>query len=119
MQDIIYRQAAIDVVKGIDSGFVKYIEQLPSAQSELRWIPYPKRPPKEEGEYLVTVEAFCHMRVYIASYSKNLYEVDEYDFSDEKGKAGFYGCDSEYGYYEVTDVKAWMPMMAPYEGGAE
>lgn len=30
--DTIYRQDAIDVVKGIDSGFVKYIEKLPSAQ---------------------------------------------------------------------------------------
>ena len=33
--DTISRQAAIDVVKGIDSGFVKYIEQLPSAQPEI------------------------------------------------------------------------------------
>lgn len=32
--DLIDRQAAIDVVKGIDSKFVKYIEQLPSAQPE-------------------------------------------------------------------------------------
>ena len=40
--DTISRQAAIDVVKGIDSNFVKYIEELPSAQPEpsipLSWI---------------------------------------------------------------------------------
>ena len=30
--DTIDRQAAIDVVKGIDSHFVKYIEAVPSAQ---------------------------------------------------------------------------------------
>ena len=32
MIDYISRQAVIDVVKGIDSYFVKYIEELPSAQ---------------------------------------------------------------------------------------
>ena len=35
MDDLISRQAAIDVVKGIDSYFVKYIEDLPSAQPEI------------------------------------------------------------------------------------
>lgn len=35
MNDLISRQAAIDVVKGIDSYFVKYIEELPSAQLEI------------------------------------------------------------------------------------
>ena len=35
MSDLIDRRAAIDVVKGIDSHFVKYIEALPSAQPEL------------------------------------------------------------------------------------
>ena len=33
--DLISRQAAIDIVKGIDRNFVKYIEQLPSAQPEI------------------------------------------------------------------------------------
>ena len=33
--DCIGRQAAIDVVKGIDRSFVKYIEELPSAQPEI------------------------------------------------------------------------------------
>ena len=35
MADLISRQAAIDVVNGIDSYFVKYIEALPSAQPEI------------------------------------------------------------------------------------
>ena len=34
-EDTISRQAAIDVVKGIDRSFVKYIEELPSAQPEI------------------------------------------------------------------------------------
>ena len=33
--DLISRQAAIDVVKGIDRSFVKYIEELPLAQPEI------------------------------------------------------------------------------------
>jgi hypothetical protein len=35
MSDTISRQAAIDVVKGIDRYFVRYIEELPSAQPEI------------------------------------------------------------------------------------
>ena len=35
MNDLISRQAAINVVKGIDRSFVKYIEELPSAQPEI------------------------------------------------------------------------------------
>ena len=34
-QDLISRQAAIDVVKGIDRYFVRYIEELPSAQPDI------------------------------------------------------------------------------------
>lgn len=34
MSDLISRQAAIDVVRGIDKHFVKYIEDLPSAEPE-------------------------------------------------------------------------------------
>ena len=34
MADLIERQAAIDIVRGIDSNFIKYIEQLPSAQPQ-------------------------------------------------------------------------------------
>lgn len=36
--DLISRQDAINVVKGIDSYFVKYIEDLPSAQRTGEWI---------------------------------------------------------------------------------
>ena len=41
MEDLIRRQDAIDVVKGIDSYFVKYIESLPSAQPEQMKIEKP------------------------------------------------------------------------------
>ena len=37
MSDLIDRQAAIDVVKGIDSYFAKYIEEIPSAHPETQW----------------------------------------------------------------------------------
>lgn len=35
IRDTIDRQAAINVVKGIDRSFVKYIEELPPAQPEI------------------------------------------------------------------------------------
>ena len=38
MDDLISRQAAIDVVKGIDRSFVKYIEELPPAQPDTEKI---------------------------------------------------------------------------------
>ena len=38
MNDLISRQAAIDVVKGIDRYFVRYIEELPSAQTDERML---------------------------------------------------------------------------------
>ena len=55
--DLISRQAAIDVVKGIDSYFVRYIEELPSAQPEPHWIPCSERLPEKEGWYITTVES--------------------------------------------------------------
>lgn len=53
MSDLISRQDAIDVIKGIDSYFVQYIEALPSAQ---QWIPCSERLPEKKGFYLVTTE---------------------------------------------------------------
>ena len=56
MSDLISRQAAIDVVKGIDRSFVKYIEELPPAQPEQRWIPCSEMLPEAPG----FVNCTCH-----------------------------------------------------------
>ena len=72
--------------------------------------------PKKWGEYLVTVKMFTcdDYRLGLAYFAEDLYEVDAFDFPDKKNKAGFYEYDSEYGYYELTDVVAWMECPLPY-----
>lgn len=82
------------------------------------WIPCSERLPEEEGRYICYV---CGIRSDIAIYSfaKNLSRVDEYDF-EGKNKSGFYNYDSEYGYYEMSNVVAWQPLPKPYkEGGTK
>ena len=83
------------------------------------WIPVNGTPPKDGQKCLVTVEYFGSKKdreVVMGTYSKDLYKIDKNDFYDKKGKAGWYGFDSEYGYYEILDVKAWKPLDEPYTG---
>lgn len=83
------------------------------------WIPVNGTPPKDGQKCLLTVEYFGSKEercVEIGTYSKDLYKIDEYGFYDKKGKAGWYDYDSEYGDYEILDVKAWKPLDEPYMG---
>lgn len=43
----------------------------------------------------------------ILDYAKDLYEVDDWDFNDKKGKPGWYDYDSEWGYSEIENVAFW------------
>ena len=77
------------------------------------WIPVSEKLP-EDGTYLVTVERTTGKpRVEVMSFAKDLNKVDDYDFP--KHKCGWYDYDSEYGYWEDTDVIAWMPLPQPYD----
>jgi len=77
------------------------------------WTPVSERLP-EDGIYLVTVERIVgKSRVEIKSFAKDLNKVDEFDFPNHK--CGWYDYDSEYGYWEDTNVIAWMPLPAPFE----
>lgn len=69
-------------------------------------------PPAQEGDYLVCTKLYSEVFSYdVCSYSLNLHEVDKYDFDKkEYRRPGWYDCDSEYGYYEVTNVVGWMPL---------
>ena len=67
-----------------------------------------KEPPKEEA-YL-TYSHITGMAIY--KWAENLYEVDDYDFDNEDGTSGFYGYDSEYGYYKPLYIDAWMELPA-------
>lgn len=81
------------------------------------WIPVSERLP-EDGIYLVTVERITDVpRIDMKSFAKDLNKVDEFDFP--KHKCGWYDYDSEYGYWEDTNVVAWMPLPQPYKGESE
>ena len=81
--------------------------------TESRWVPADKGLPEKSGTYLCTKRG----RVCIHQYSANLYNVDKHDFRHMKKVSGFYDYDSEWGYYKVDGVTAWMPLPEPYRGG--
>ena len=93
---------------------IKALEQEPE------WIPVSERLPEERGSYLVTQKATFTDYEYISviGYALNLYDVDEYDFADKK-RSGWYEYDSEWGYRELDDVIAWMPLVEPYRTESE
>ena len=105
-RDLIYRETARRI---IDSPRSK--QQMLTVLSNT-----PSVPPKVGGKYLVTLHYITHDTVETAYYSKNLYKVDEYDFYDKR-RPGWYNYDSEYGYYEQTDVIAWRKLIEPYKEG--
>ncbi len=67
--------------------------------------------PNRNGEYLTIVRGmFGNIYIDIYNFASDLYEIDNYDFVKRKGKPGWYDYDSEYGYFEITNVLAWADM---------
>lgn len=67
--------------------------------------------PDKDGQYLciVGVRGVYYSQV-ILSFAKDLYKIDTYDFAkykNKKDRSGWYGYDSEWGYYSRVDVFAW------------
>ena len=91
---------------------IDYLCDMPSAQPG--WIPVTERFPDKEGPYLCTVQGYVGKATYlrIADFHPDIYI--EYDI--EEHKPGFIDYDSEYGFYEVTKVLAWMPLPKTWEG---
>ncbi len=108
--EILVSAEAVQAIREIASEAADAIEEL----SKQKWIPVTDRLPDGEAErYLVAVDFMAHgLWVSICYYADNLEEVDKYEFNGEK-HGGFYGSDSEYGYYEKTGVKYWMPLPEP------
>ena len=79
------------------------------------WHNAKTNPPKETTKkYLVLIQNpftdHPHTPKYyykILDYSKDLYNVDDFDFCNKKGKPGWYEYDSEFGYFEVNNVAFW------------
>ena len=80
-----------------------------------KWISVKDGLPDLNGMYLVTIEYTDRRVIQIVSYAKNLSEIDEYDFRDDRGD-GWYSYDGEYGYYAINNVIAWQPLPSPYKG---
>lgn len=111
--DLISRQAAIDVVKGIDRYFVRYIEELPSAQ---QWIPCSERLPEEYGEFLVTMTE--------KAKAKDLgFDIDETYIRkmryDSNGWHLPIHIPSWINEAVKDEVLAWMPLPEPYKTESE
>lgn len=78
MSDLISRQAAIDALHmhlmyrmGTDSNKKRlddWINSLPSAQAEQRWIPCSERLPEHGGRYLISVLDGINRRTTVAPY---------------------------------------------------
>lgn len=81
-----------------------------------KWIPVSERLPDERKDCIVTFKDGYVDTMY---YAPDLYKVDEFDFCTKKGKAGWYNCDSEWGYYSREDIIAWMPLPKPYNAESE
>jgi len=96
------------------------LEKAVEALTGQQWIPYSENSeklPKDRQRCLVTIRDGSKPDVDIVGYATDLHTIDEYDLPDNK--SGWYGFDSEYGYYEQTEVTAWMPLPEPYKGGQE
>lgn len=76
----------------------------------MEWISIKDRLPDKNMRCLCAIERYNRILYDLYYFSTNLYEVDNMDFCDEKGIAGFYNYDSEWGYYKISDVKYWMPI---------
>lgn len=100
---------------------IELVELTGEVASKPRWIPVTERLPKDKERVLIFYWLSTKPKTpwyKVATFSKKLSDVDEYDLYG-KDHPGFYGSDSEYGYYEHTDVEYWMPLPEPPEKESE
>ena len=79
-----------------------------------KWIK--DRKPDKDGSYLCITGVKAYNDIiyfmHIIDFTHDLYKIDPYDFYKYRYKrkderSGWYNLDSEYGYYEITNVYAW------------
>ena len=83
---------------------------------EKGWFSVKENPPQKNGSYLVTVDygSTLGKSCEIARFANILEKIDDFDFYNIR-RPGWYRYDSEYGYYEIDNVIAWMERPKPYE----
>ena len=129
MDDLISRQAAIEALSTITmyKGSIPFdtavmrIKELPSAQPELRWIPFKTRPLTEEEQdehpewnCILDCKLPDDGQRILVNVSARGHESVQYD--------EFYTDDGSYlnsGYEIGTEATAWMPLPKPYNAESE
>ena len=123
--DLISRQAAISHVD--DVPYIKdhpnvgllwkaWIESLPSAQPEQRWIPFKTRPLTEE-EKEEHPEWDCILDCKLPDNGQRILVAIRIRGHEEVQQDEFYSDDGSYldsGYEIGTEAVAWMPLPEPY-----
>lgn len=122
MSDLINRKQAIELCreyadseltsteKSIGAEYcIEFLEHMPSAEPELKWIPVNERLPKNEQHVLCAVEWYPDGETNIVSGCRykdgvweTIIEAPLYDY-----------------WAEIVDVLAWMPYPEPYRIGEE
>ena len=73
----------------------------------MNWNKYPETVPPNDGKYLVVVFLnSCYRVIDICNFASNLRKADKYSFPNER-RAGWYQYDSEWGYFERSDITHW------------
>ena len=113
-----YPNPLTDYKAGWNDCNIDWSERIEAQPQVGGWIPVSERLPEEEGRYLC---AYGKNLMCVYSFSNDLFSVDDYDFAKYKFKKqkGFYAYDSEWGYWEVDFIKAWMPLPEPYKESEE
>lgn len=83
-----------------------------SKEKQTEWISVKDSLPNENGKYLCLCEGLFNLPYYdVVNFIDCLEKLDTYEFYGIK-RSGWFGYDSEYGYYE-QDVTHWMPLPEP------
>lgn len=97
---------------GRTEAYIK-LQQYEDLEEDGIWNDYSIVKPTDEGKYYLVYKKFGNIGVYtLAQYANDLYNVDNFEFDDKKGKNGFYYFDNDHGYL-TTDCMYWSEIVPP------